>query len=170
MATGLLAKQQRFVQEYLLDLNATQAAIRAGYSPKTADVQASRLLTNVKVREAIAEAMAKRSERTQIDQDWVLWVLKTNVEQALRAVPVRNKQGEEIGDYTYDGAVVNKAAELLGRHLRMFPERRELTGENGGPIEVVHRDMTSFSDEQLRDLVRLKDEYIEIVGDASDPE
>ena len=145
-------------------------AIRAGYSARTAKVQASRLLTNINLQDALTKAVVERSKRTQIDQDWVLWVLKTNIEQALRAVPVRNKQGEEIGDYTYDGAVVNKAAELLGRHLRMFPERRELTGENGGPIEVVHRDMTSFSDEQLRDLVRLKDEYVAIVGDASDPE
>lgn len=65
-------KQARFVQEYLIDLNATQAAIRAGYSVKTADTQGARLLVNVKVQKAINDAQAKRSERTQIDQDWVL--------------------------------------------------------------------------------------------------
>lgn len=69
---ALTAKQQRFVAEYLIDLNATQAAIRAGYSEKTAAEQASRLLTNVKVAEAIQAAMKARSERTQIDADWVL--------------------------------------------------------------------------------------------------
>lgn len=69
---ALTAKQQRFVAEYLIDLNATQAAIRAGYSEKTAAEQASRLLTNVKVSEAIQAAMKARSERTQIDADWVL--------------------------------------------------------------------------------------------------
>lgn len=69
---ALTAKQQRFVAEYLIDLNQTQAAIRAGYSEKTAAEQASRLLTNVKVSEAIQAAMKARSERTQIDADWVL--------------------------------------------------------------------------------------------------
>jgi phage terminase small subunit len=68
----LAAKQQRFVEEYLIDLNATQAAIRAGYSKKTADVQGPRLLGNVGVAAAISEAQAKRAERTKIDADWVL--------------------------------------------------------------------------------------------------
>ena len=49
----LTEKQQRFVEEYLIDLNATQAAIRAGYSAKTADQQGSRMLANVKVQQAI---------------------------------------------------------------------------------------------------------------------
>jgi phage terminase small subunit len=53
MTAKLTAKQARFVEEYLCDLNATQAAIRAGYSPKTATVQGSRLLTNAKVAAAI---------------------------------------------------------------------------------------------------------------------
>ncbi len=55
----LTEKQQRFVDEYLIDLNATQAAIRAGYSAKTADVQGSRMLGIVKVQQAISEAMAE---------------------------------------------------------------------------------------------------------------
>lgn len=61
-------KQDRFVKEYLIDLNATQAAIRAGYSPKTANEQGARLLANVSVQEAIAKAMAERSKRTGISQ------------------------------------------------------------------------------------------------------
>ena len=69
---ALTAKQQRFVDEYLIDLNATQAAIRAGYSPKTADQQASRLLTNVKVRQYLAQRQGERAERTEITQDMVL--------------------------------------------------------------------------------------------------
>lgn len=69
---ALTAQQQRFVDEYLKDLNATQAAIRAGYSKKTADQQASRLLTNVKVREYLAERQNDRSKRTEITQDMVL--------------------------------------------------------------------------------------------------
>jgi phage terminase small subunit len=69
---ALTPKQERFVQEYLIDLNATQAAIRAGYSAKTANEQGSRLLTNVSVRSAIEAAQQKRADRTEITQDRVL--------------------------------------------------------------------------------------------------
>ncbi len=71
-ARTLSARQKRFVEEYLVDLNATQAAIRAGYSKRTANEQAARLLTNVSVSAAVADGKAKRSERTQIDADYVL--------------------------------------------------------------------------------------------------
>lgn len=69
---GLTDKQQRFVDEYLIDLNATQAAIRAGYSEKTARSIGQRLLTNVDIQKAIEEAQSKRAERTEITQDMVL--------------------------------------------------------------------------------------------------
>ncbi len=68
----LAAKQKLFVQEFLIDANAKQAAIRAGYSPKTAEQQASRLLSNVKVQEAISAAQSKRAARTEITADMVL--------------------------------------------------------------------------------------------------
>lgn len=68
----LTPKQARFIEEYLIDLNATQAAIRAGYSAKTAPEQASRLLSNVKVSTAVQAAMQARSSRTEITQDMVL--------------------------------------------------------------------------------------------------
>ena len=64
---ALTAKQQRFVQEFLIDLNATQAAIRAGYSKGTADKQGPRLLANPDVKAAIDAAKIKRSEKTEID-------------------------------------------------------------------------------------------------------
>lgn len=69
---SLTPKQTRFVQEYLLDLNATQAAIRAGYSVKTAHSQGERLLRHVEVAAAIAEAKKARAERTEVDADYVL--------------------------------------------------------------------------------------------------
>ena len=65
-------KKQRFVDEYLVDLNATQAAIRAGYSAKTAHSQGPRLLDDVDVKELIADAMAKRAEATKITAERVL--------------------------------------------------------------------------------------------------
>ena len=68
----LTPKQARFVDEYLCDLNATQAAARAGYSARTANEQGSRLLANVSVRFALSEAMKAREKRTHITQDRVL--------------------------------------------------------------------------------------------------
>ena len=67
---SLNPKQQRFVEEYLVDLNGTQAAIRAGYSPKTAEVQASRLLSNAKVQQAVAEGRARLSQSTGITRKY----------------------------------------------------------------------------------------------------
>jgi len=69
---SLTDKQRLFVREYLVDLNATQAAIRAGYSADTADVQGPRLLGNVRVSEAIDDALTKREQRIEITQDMVL--------------------------------------------------------------------------------------------------
>lgn len=69
-------KQKRFCEEYLIDLNATQAAIRAGYSKKTAQEQSSRLLLNVMVQNYIAELKEERSKRVQLTQDEVLRELK----------------------------------------------------------------------------------------------
>ncbi len=78
---ALTPKQQRFVEEYLVDLNATQAAIRAGYAPKNADKQGSQLLGKPRVSEAIQEAMKKRSKRTEITQDKVLNEIASNAFQ-----------------------------------------------------------------------------------------
>ena len=70
--TALSPKHQRFVDEYIKDLNATQAAARAGYSAKTANEQGARLLANVSVQAAIQERIKERGERTKIDADYVL--------------------------------------------------------------------------------------------------
>lgn len=69
---NLTPKQQRFVDEYLIDLNATQAAIRADYSEKTARSIGQRLLTNVDIQNAISDANQNRQQRTAIDADYVL--------------------------------------------------------------------------------------------------
>lgn len=73
---ALTPKQQLFVKEYLVDLNATQAAIRAGYSKKTANEQGARLLANVSIQEALQEAMSKRAEKVEITAEQVLqrWI------------------------------------------------------------------------------------------------
>nr|WP_306821426.1 terminase small subunit [Providencia rettgeri] len=69
---ALTDKQDMFCREYLVDLNATQAAIRAGYSEKTANAQAGRLLVNVSVQERIQELKSERGERLEVDADYVL--------------------------------------------------------------------------------------------------
>lgn len=73
---GLTPKQVRFVEEYLIDLNGKQAAIRAGYSPGRAESQASTLLATRKVSQAVAAGKAARSSRTQLTQDLVLESLR----------------------------------------------------------------------------------------------
>ncbi len=118
---ALTIKQQRFVDEYLKDLNATQAAIRAGYSKKTADQQASRLLTNVKVREYLAERQDDRSKRTEITQDMVLRELAkigfSDIRKVVRwgETQVRMVDGEDDGPedmVPYHGLALIDSAEV----------------------------------------------------------
>ena len=123
---GLTPKQKRFVSEYLIDLNATQAAIRAGYSKDTAEVQGPRLLGNVRVQAAIAEATEQREKRTQITQDYVLNGIKSLVERCIQAEPVRDKEGNGTGEYRFDAFAALKGYELLGKHLKLFTEKSEV--------------------------------------------
>lgn len=87
MAADLTDKQQRFVEEYLIDLNATQAAIRAGYSEKTAKEIGCENLTKPNISEAIIKAKNERSERTKVNADYVLTkavqLLETNLSDFL---------------------------------------------------------------------------------------
>ncbi len=131
--------QSRFVQEYLIDLNATQAAIRSGYSAKTADVQGPRLLGNARVAEAIQAAQDKRAGKAEVNAQWVLERLIANAERAATAEPVTDREGNQTGEYTYQGNVVNRALELIGKHIGMFTDRLEISGRDGGPLvtEVV---------------------------------
>lgn len=149
----MTAKQKRFVEEYLIDLNATQAAIRAGYSPDSAADIGSENLRKPDIRARIDKAMAERSKRTGINQDRVLQELAKlafvnpadmiNFEKAtvrpdaaeedlacIQSVKVKTMSGDK-GDMTerevrmYD----KKAAlELLGKHLGMFRDKVEISG------------------------------------------
>ena len=118
----LTPKQQRFVEEYLVDLNATQAAIRAGYSAKTVNQQGPRLLVNVGVQAAIQAAQQERSVRVQCTQDSVL-------EGIIRCT----QASENAEDYR----TALKGYELQGRHLGMFTDKvqQETSGPGGGPVE-----------------------------------
>jgi len=107
----LTAKQESFVAEYLIDLNATQAAIRAGYSEKTAYSIGQENLTKPEIAAAVAAAQAERSERTEVTQDYVLTAIRDTIEQYRGG-----------GEGSNPNAVL-KGAELLGRHLAMFTDK-----------------------------------------------
>ncbi len=127
---SLTPKQQLFVAEYLVDLNATQAAVRAGYSNKTAYSVGHENLKKPEVAAAIQEAMQARLERTKAGQDWIVERLVENVERAMTVEPVM-VGGVETGEYVYQGSVANKALELLGRHAGMFDDKLRLRVDDG---------------------------------------
>jgi len=123
----LTAKQTAFCQEYLVDFNATQACIRAGYSARTAHAQGARALKDVKITAEIKRLVDERAKRVEIDADWVVQRLIQNVQRGMQLVPVLDSDGEPIGEYRYNGAVANKALELLGKHLGMFMDKQEIS-------------------------------------------
>ncbi len=120
---SLTPKQARFVEEYLIDLNATAAAKRAGYSERTAYAQGQRLLKHVEIAAAIQKAQEARSERTRIDQDWVIERLVGVYEASMEARPVCDKNGEEKG-FSFNPTAANRALELIGKHKGMFIDRK----------------------------------------------
>lgn len=146
-------KQKRFVEEYLIDLNATQAAIRAGYSPETAYSIGSENLKKPDIRACIEKAMAERSKRTGINQDRIIMELakigllnpkdlvdfdeatvkEEAAEEDLAAIasvrvkrfPTKDGEGIEREIKMHDKT---KALELLGRHFGMFKDKVEVSG------------------------------------------
>lgn len=156
----LTKKQKVFVDEYLVDLNSTQAAIRAGYSAKTANAAGPRLLVNVSVQAAIQAAMRKREQRTEITQDNVLRELAklgfanmadymevgetgeprlnfANLDRdkkaALTEVTVDTIGGPEGAITKVKFKLADKRAALvdIGKHLGMFRDKVELSGPDG---------------------------------------
>lgn len=125
----LTKKQERFCLEYLVDLNGKQAAIRAGYSERTAEQQASRLLSNVKVDEAIQNAMGERARRTKVSVDDVLHELSELAFAKLEEGII--KPSDKI-----------RSLELLGKHLKMFTEKVEHSARGEQSIEIVTKDMS----------------------------
>jgi phage terminase small subunit len=133
-SSPLNAKQQRFVEEYLLDLNATQAAIRAGYSAKTAAEQASDLLRNPKVAVAVEAGKAKRSQKVGVTAEYVLENLQEVTERCMQRAPVLGSFGQQVTDeegravWKFDAKGAIGALGLLGKHLGMFTDKVEHSG------------------------------------------
>ena len=148
----LTPKQQRFIEEYLIDLNATQAAIRAGYSASTAKDIGCENLAKPNIRACIDEALAERSKRTGINQDRVLRELariafinaenvintndatvKANATEddtaAIASVKVKTVSGVEFDSTEREIKFADKlkALELLGKHIGMFKDKVEVS-------------------------------------------
>jgi len=134
-----------FVKEYLVDLNATQAAIRAGYSEKTATVIAAENLTKPNIAQAIQNGMNERAKRTEVTADYVLTTIVNTIERCQQAEPVMEKVDGELvptGEYKFDSGAVLKGCELLGKHLKLFTDKVEHAGPGGGPIQTATHNMT----------------------------
>lgn len=188
MAKELTKKQEIFVAEYLVSLNATSAAIAAGYSAKSAESQGCQLLQNPKVAEQIAKKAEKRIGKLEISSERILGELARLAffdPRKLFNADGSPKQVNELDDDTaaavagldfaelFEGAgdqkhayglmkrykVTDKtrALELLGKYRKLFTDKVELTGEDGGPIQTqsVPVDLSSLTDEELEQLAKI---------------
>jgi phage terminase small subunit len=149
----LTAKQKRFIEEYLIDLNATQAAIRAGYSPHTAKEIGSENLSKPHIRTHVERELAERSKRTGINQDRVIrelariaFVNPTEVVNTQEATLKDNAKEDDTaaiasvkvkivdGDFSSIEREIRfadklKALEMLGKHMGMFTDKLHLSGQ-----------------------------------------
>lgn len=177
---GLTAKQSIFVDEYLIDGNATRAAIAAGYAEGSARVTGCRLLANPNIAKAIAKAQEARSKRTEITADKVLRELAklgfSNMEDfasvdekggaTLNLKDISRDQFAAVTELTTDsiGEVVTRMKikladkranlELLGKHLGMFKP----VGGADNPLTIKNKepDLSGLSEEQLDQYTKLE--------------
>ena len=126
----LTPRQERFVEEYIVDLNATQAATRAGYSAKTAMQQGDRLLRNVEVATAIQQAKLERSQRTQVTADWV-------IEQYRRIAAADMRHYTTWGPM---GVTLKNSSELTDEQAAAVAEVSESTSKDGGSLKFKLHD------------------------------
>lgn len=160
MPTLLNQRHERFAQELASGKSDDAAYVAAGYVSNRGN--AHKLKQTEDIRRRLAEllderermhgqATAKAVERTALTKEWVIARLRENALRALQAVPVTNAEGEEVGQYQYNGAVANKALELLGKTLGMFIERHEV-GQPGDFARMSDDELDGALTEQARAL------------------
>jgi len=130
----LTAKQERFCQEYIIDCNGTQAAIRASYSEKTAGVIACEHLKKPKIQARIAELQERMAKVAGLSAEYVLEGYMDIYQRCMQAVPITDANGAPSG-FTFNAAGANKALEMLGKHLALFEGK--LATEQKQVIEIV---------------------------------
>jgi phage terminase small subunit len=134
----LTAKQQRFVEEYMIDFNATQAAIRAGYSKKRASEISYQLLQKTTVQNEIKKLRDKLTEKSEVDAQWVLDNFIELSQRCMQKVEVMEKiDGVWVGtgEWKFDSSGANKALENIGKILGVYIDKSEVT--NKGEIKIV---------------------------------
>ena len=129
---ALTEKMIRFCNEYLIDLNATQAAIRAGYSETTAYSIGHENLSKPEIIEYLEVRRKEVQTRLELNQDWVLKRLKEVSDRSMQAEPhmvwdYDKREWVESGEFKFDSTGANKATELIGKHLGMFVNKVDLT-------------------------------------------
>lgn len=137
----LTDKQELFAREFIKDLNATQAAIRAGYSEKTARAIGCENLTKPDIQQRIAELNQERLERVQIDADYVLRQAVKLHERCMQEVePLTDRRGEELKDeegrtiYGFDAKGAAAALKLVGEHVTVQAFKTNIKSEHSGSI------------------------------------
>jgi len=133
---SLTDKQERFCIEYMIDLNATQSAIRAGYSEDTARSIGSENLSKPAIVDRIAELKADRSNRTLVDADYVINGLLEVHRRCMQAEAIMERvdgQQQETGEFKFEHSGANKSLELLGKHLGIFTDKMEIKA-----VELTH--------------------------------
>lgn len=129
-------KRRRFVDEYIIDCNGTQAAIRAGYAPKAANEQAARLLANASIKAAVEEKLAEIRKKNEITADWVVDKAKKIIERCMQAEPVYDHEGNPTGEYKFDSSGANGSLKILAKYLGM--EKTTVSVESSGLGIILH--------------------------------
>lgn len=124
---------RRFVEEYLVDRNGTQAAIRAGYSKKTAPEIAAENLRKPNIADEIKKREAQIQEKTGINREWVLKNWKHLAEYNAAKIQVPHGSGENtiVQEIMRDANVAQRATDSAAKHFGMFTEKLEITGKDG---------------------------------------
>lgn len=127
MTADLPPRRELFCQEYIKDHNATQAAIRAGYSVTAAKQEGSRLLTFDDVSERISALSVDVAKRNGITQDWVIQNLKSVAERCMQVEPVLDREGNPTGEFIFQANGANKSLELLGKTAGLFNDKLDVS-------------------------------------------
>lgn len=144
---AITPKQERFCQEYIVDYNGAQAAVRAGYAANSARKTASRLLTNADILARVRELQREQTARLALTQDYVLQQLVDTYRCCRKPEPVLVYDPDaggmvESGKYQFDSKGALRALELIGKHLGMYQDKLKLdakldTGQLGKVLEQL---------------------------------